>query len=234
MKSSVEQIRTRFDQDVERFSNLETGQSATVDASLALELITRTAAATNPHATHVLDIGCGAGNYTLKLLQFLPDLNVTLTDLSLPMLNRAVERIELATGRKIVTAQADIRELVLDNVQSDIIVAAAVFHRLRTDDEWKRVFAKCYAALKPGGSLWISDLIEHSIPEVQTLMWERYGAYLAQLKDTQYRDQVFAYVEQEDTPRPLLFQIDLLRKVGFRSVEILHKNSSFAAFGAIK
>ncbi len=234
MKSSVEQIRARFDQDVERFSNLETGQSATVDAPLALELISRTAAATNPQATHVLDIGCGAGNYTLKLLQFLPDLNVTLADLSLPMLNRAVERIELATGGKIVTAQDDIRELVLDNAQFDIILAAAVFHHLRTDDEWKRVFAKCYAALKPGGSLWISDLIEHSIPVVQTLMWERYGAYLAQLKDTNYRDQVFAYVEQEDTPRPLLFQIDLLREVGFRSVEILHKNSSFAAFGAIK
>jgi hypothetical protein len=28
MKSTVEQIRQRFDKDVERFSNLETGQSA--------------------------------------------------------------------------------------------------------------------------------------------------------------------------------------------------------------
>ncbi len=39
MKSSVDQIRSRFDQDVERFSNLETGQSATIDAPLSLELI---------------------------------------------------------------------------------------------------------------------------------------------------------------------------------------------------
>ena len=31
-KSTMEQIRARFDRDVERFSNLETGQSATVDA----------------------------------------------------------------------------------------------------------------------------------------------------------------------------------------------------------
>jgi tRNA (cmo5U34)-methyltransferase len=31
-KSTVEQIRERFDGDVERFSNLETGQSATIDA----------------------------------------------------------------------------------------------------------------------------------------------------------------------------------------------------------
>ena len=45
MKSTVEEIRARFDNDVERFSNLETGQSATIDAPLALELIAEAAAA---------------------------------------------------------------------------------------------------------------------------------------------------------------------------------------------
>lgn len=234
MKSTVDQIRRRFDQDVERFSNLETGQTATVDAPLALELITQAAAAVNPRATHSLDIGCGAGNYTLKLLQVIPNLNVTLVDLSLPMLERAVERIRPETKGVITTFQADIRALELGLDAYDIILAAAVFHHLRGEDEWQAVFSKCYAALKPGGSLWISDLIRHDLPSVQNLMWRRYGDYLTQLKGTAYRDQVFAYIEQEDTPRPLLFQTDLLHAVGFRSVEILHKNSSFAAFGAVK
>jgi tRNA (cmo5U34)-methyltransferase len=53
-KSTVEQIRQRFDNDVERFSNLETGQSATIDAPLVLDLITQAAAATNPRATALL------------------------------------------------------------------------------------------------------------------------------------------------------------------------------------
>ena len=116
----------------------------------------------------------------------------------------------------------------------DIILAAAVFHHLRTDAEWHDVFAKCYAALRPGGSLWISDLIEHANPAVQALMWQRYGAYLAGLKDEAYRDHVFAYIAKEDTPRPLPYQTDLLRSVGFSAVEILHKNGCFAAFGALK
>jgi hypothetical protein len=55
MKSSVDEIRRRFDADVERFSNLETGQSATVDAPLAMALVAQAAAATTPHAKHVLD-----------------------------------------------------------------------------------------------------------------------------------------------------------------------------------
>ncbi len=65
-KSTVEQIRQRFDKDVERFSNLETGQSATIDAPLVLDLIAKAATAAKPDAKHLLDIGCGAGNYTLK------------------------------------------------------------------------------------------------------------------------------------------------------------------------
>ena len=45
-------------------------------------------------------------------------------------------------------------------------------------------------------------------------MKKRYGDYLTRLKDESYRDHEFAYVEKEDTPRPLLFQLDLLRQVG--------------------
>jgi len=35
-KSTIQEIRKRFDNDVERFSNLETGHTATVDAPLDL------------------------------------------------------------------------------------------------------------------------------------------------------------------------------------------------------
>jgi len=234
MKSTVEQIRQRFDNDVERFSNLETGQSATIDAPLVLDLITAVAAATNPNAAHMLDIGCGAGNYTVKLLQRLPDLNITLIDLSKPMLDRALQRLSPLTTGNIAAWQGDIRHITLESDSFDIIMAAAVFHHLRSDEEWLAVFDKCHAALKPGGSLWISDLIAHDDPAVQAMMWQRYGEYLTQLKDEAYRDQVFGYIEQEDTPRPLLYQLHLLKQVGFRTVEVLHKNAMFAAFGAIK
>ena len=54
MKSTVDEIRRRFDNDVERFSNLETGQSATIDAPLAMALVAQAAAATTPQARQVL------------------------------------------------------------------------------------------------------------------------------------------------------------------------------------
>jgi len=233
-KSSVDEIRQRFDKDVERFSNLEVGQTTTIDSPLMLELVTQAAAATNPQARQVLDIGCGAGNYTLKLLQSLPNVDVTLVDLSQPMLDRATERISAVSKGAIHTLQGDIRDLKFSGAQFDIILAAAILHHLRSEDEWQVVFAKCLHLLKPGGSFWIVDLIEQSTAAVQTLMWARYGSYLTEFKDKAFRDLVFGYIEKEDTPRPLIFQLDLLRKVGFERIEILHKNNLFAAFGAIK
>ncbi len=233
-KSSPEEIRARFDADVERFSNLETGQTATMDSQLVLELVTEAAAAATPGARRLLDVGCGAGNYSLKLLQRLPGLDVTLLDLSRPMLDRALERVSAATRGGVTAIQLDVREYDPGPARFDVILAAAVLHHLRAEAEWQAVFARFFAALRPGGSLWINDLVSHEPPAVQALLWARYGDYLSAQQDDAYRDRVFAYIEKEDTPRSLIFQLDLLRAAGFAQVEVLHKHGPFAAFGAIK
>lgn len=230
-KSTVDEIRQRFDSDVERFSNLQTGQEATVDAALAMDLVARTAAAVSPNARHVVDVGCGAGNYALKLLQYLPDLNVTLVDLSGPMLDRAVERVSTATTGRVTAVQADLRELALEENSADVVLAAAVLHHLRTDAEWDAVFGSFAKWLRPGGSAWVFDLVASSIPAVQSLQWERWGEYLCTLRDESYRDAVFDYVEKEDSPRSLVDQLDRMRAAGFASVDVLHVSHCFAAFG---
>ncbi len=73
-KSTVKEIKERFDKDVERFSDLETGQISTIDAKISLELITEAAKRITPQAENLLDIGCGAGNYTIKMLSKVPKL----------------------------------------------------------------------------------------------------------------------------------------------------------------
>jgi tRNA (cmo5U34)-methyltransferase len=234
MKSTADDIRRRFDADVDRFSDLDAGQAATVDAPLAMALVAEAAAAATPHARHVLDVGCGAGNDTLKLLQHLPGLDVTLVDLSRPMLDRAVRRVSAATGGVVTPVQGDVREARFPDGSFDIVLAAAVLHHLRADAEWRAVFATFHRWLRTGGSVWVFDLVDCPIPAVQAVLWRRYGEYLAGLKGEAYRDHVFAYVEQEDSPRPLAFQLDLLREAGFGPADVLHKNGPFAAFGAVK
>ncbi|MES2730194.1 MAG: class I SAM-dependent methyltransferase [Bacteroidota bacterium] len=233
-KSSIEEIRERFDKDVERFSNVETGQQSTMDAEISMELITEAAKWVNPTAKRLLDIGCGAGNYSLKMLSKVPNLDCTLVDLSAPMLDRANERVAKATTGKIARIQVDLKEIDLPNNHYDIMLAGAVMHHLRAEDEWLAVFQKLYNSLKEGGSLWISDLITQESEPINQMIKEKYGQYLEKLGGQAYKEHVFQYVEKEDTPRSINFQLDLMKKVGFRHIEILHKNACFAAFGGIK
>ena len=233
-KSSIDAIRQRFDNDVERFSNIETGQTATMDAPLAMELIAQAAFASTKRIRRVLDIGCGAGNNTIQLLNYVAPFDSDLVDLSMPMLERAKERIFEINSGNIRIFHGDFRVLALPEQGYDVILAAAVLHHLRDDQDWESTFTKIYRLTAPGGSVWITDLISHETMPIQSMMWERYGEYLRSVGGESYKEKVFDYIDREDSPKPVTYQMDLLRRVGFHQVELLHKNSCFAAFGAIK
>ena len=208
-------------------------------------LVAEAAAVTTPNARRLLDVGCGAGNYTLKLLGRLPHLDVMLVDLSRPMLDKAQERIRaaqtalldkpaVAPAGSICAIQRRHAQIDFGEATFDIIVASATLHHLRTDSDWHATFAKFHRALSLGGSLWIFDLIANVLPGVQRMMDRRYAEYLDSLGGPDSRREVLAYIDKEDTPRPLVYQLELLRKVGFSTIEVLHQHGCFAAFGAVK
>jgi tRNA (cmo5U34)-methyltransferase len=230
-KSTIEEIRARFDGDVERFSRLETGQQATMDAPLVLELVAQAGARHLRAGDAILDLGCGAGNFTLRVLQDSPGLRCHLADLSTPMLERARQRVrEAGTAKSVEIHAGDLRALDFPAGTFACILAGAVLHHLRDDADWQREFARFAKWLQPGGRLYVADLMTFDLPDVQELMWARYGRYLEGLKGPEYRDAVFAYIDKEDTPRPLPFQLELLRSSGFRVYDVLHRNSVFACY----
>lgn len=233
-KSSVEEIKKRFDNDIERFSDLEIGQQAVVDAPVMLELISKLAVSIKPDAEHLLDIGAGAGNNTISILRELPGINCDLVDISLPMLERANERLSKEQAGEIRLFHSDFRELTLPHSHYDLIIAAAVLHHLRDDKDWENTFKEIYELLKPGGAFLISDMVHHQHEAIHNVMWDRYGEHLESIGGIDYREKVFDYIDKEDSPRSLSYQMGLMKKVGFSSVDVLHKNSCFAAFVGIK
>ena len=80
----------------------------------------------------------------------------------------------------------------------------------------------------------ISDLITQDTELLTEYTWERYGDYLEEQSGKEYRQKVLDYVAKEDSPRSMNYQLDLMKRVGFSKVEILHKNMCFGAFGGIK
>ena len=233
-KSTVEQIRQRFDADVERFSKLETGQQAAMNAPLILDIVARSAAYhVRPHGK-LLDLGCGAGNFTLRVLGQIAPLDCVLVDLSRPMLDRAQSRLKSATTGQVQTIQSDLRLLAFEPASFDLILAGQVLHHLREDPEWEEMFARFHQWLRPGGTLFVADFIAYDDPGTQALMLGRYAEHLESIGGAEYRDKVLAYCEVEDSPRSVKYQFDRLRQAGFQEFDVLHQNALFAAYYARK
>ena len=76
-------------------------------------------------------------------------------------------------------------------------------------------------------ALFISDLICHDHDAIDALMWDRYGDYLIQLNGEAYKQTVFDYIEEEDSPRSVMFQCDLLKKWGFHMLTFYINTLSF-------
>lgn len=233
-KSSPETIRRNFDQQVERFSNIETGQTTAIDSPLCMELISQAAKVTNPNATRIMDLGCGGGNYALKVASLLPHVDCTLVDISCNMVEAAKTRLEQVISGNVTAIQGDYREVEFEENCYNIITAGTTLHHLRGDDEWELVFGKIYRALKPGGSFWINDIVLSETEELTQMMM---GGWLSELKKQISGEEIELYMqryETEDTPRTLTYQLELMKKVGFSKTIVLHKHFNFAAFGGIK
>jgi len=233
-KSTPEAIRRNFDQQVERFSNIETGQTTAIDSPLCMELISQSAKLTNPDAMNIMDLGCGGGNYAVKVASLLPHVNCTLVDISGNMVEAAQKRVSEIVSGKVNAIQGDYREVELCESCYDIITAGTTLHHLRGVEEWELVFGKIYCALKPGGSFWINDIVLSETDEINEMML---GGWLSVLKKQITEDEVKMYrerYESEDTPRTLSYQLELMKKIGFSKTILLHKHFNFAAFGGIK
>ena len=233
-KSSPDSIRKNFDQQVERFSNLETGQTTAVDSPLCMELVARSAALLNPNATRVMDLGCGGGNYAVKVTSLLPDVDCTLIDLSANMLETAKQRVQENIKGSVTAIQGDDRDIDLGENFYDVITAGTTLHHLRGEEEWELVFGEIYRALKPGGTFWINDIVISETDEINRMMLD---GWLSMLQKQISPDEIEMYMnryESEDTPRTLSYQLDLMKKVGFTKTIVLHKHFNFAAFGARK
>jgi trans-aconitate 2-methyltransferase len=93
----------------------------------------------------VLDAGCGSGRVTAKLVERLPRGRVIAVDGSPAMVEKAKETL----GDSADVRVADLAELDLEE-PVDLIFSTAVFHWLPDHDN---LFARLFAALKPGGRL---------------------------------------------------------------------------------
>lgn len=101
-------------------------------------------------ADAVLDLGCGTGQFTSRLVDRFPDATVTGFDLSAGMLDEAADRV---AGAALV--RGDAMRLPFAEATFDVVVCTESFHWYEQQAEALAGIARC---LRPDGRLLIASI----------------------------------------------------------------------------
>jgi tRNA (cmo5U34)-methyltransferase len=184
------------------------------------------------HRMRAIDLGCGTGAVSKRLLDKFPKTELTCLDMTERMLDLAKQRL---------SAQGDVRYVLSDfdhfefDGPYDVIISSLALHHILTDQDKKRMYHKIFDALLPRGSFYNADLVQGSNDHLQDL-------YMNQWKDHMYKsfsrkevdDVLIPRYEHEDSPVKLINHLRWLDEVGYRGVDIIWKYYNFAVYGGRK
>ncbi|NOU99961.1 malonyl-ACP O-methyltransferase BioC [Paenibacillus planticolens] len=174
----------------------------------------------------ILEIGCGTGNLTSRLVDIWPEAAITALDIAPGMLRAAEQRLDQQAGYEIRFIQGDVEEwsAAAQTASFDLIVSSACFqwlkHPVQTLQQLRRL-------LRPGGSLVFTTFGPETFGELHESFREVYQSRgqqpqrhgLSFQSKVQWRrmlaDSGFAHIEEQSsfhvetypTPRDFLLAV---------------------------
>lgn len=176
-----------------------------------------------------LDTGCGTGTLALRALGENNNIRFTLADPSSQMLEKAREKL----GEKVSYVNCGSHELLFDG-EFDVVTAIQSHHYY--DKQGREQAVKhCFDALRDGGVFVTFENIRQSTAASDAVGLKRWEMFL----DAHQSDpsEVKRHIERrgvEVFPITIEEHLELLKRAGFSSVNILWASYLQAGFWAIK
>ncbi|SCX88691.1 tRNA (cmo5U34)-methyltransferase [Lachnospiraceae bacterium XPB1003] len=177
-----------------------------------------------------LDTGCGTGTLALQALEELPKIRFTLCDPSGSMLKIAKEKL---TGK-------DVEYLNLASHQIEYrecfdIISAVQSHHYYNEEQREEAIRHCYDALKVSGIFITFENIRMSSPQSDETALRRWFGFMRDHGKSEEEIEMQRSRRGVEThPITIEDHLKLLKKCGFRSVDILWTSYLQAGFFAVK
>jgi ubiquinone/menaquinone biosynthesis C-methylase UbiE len=104
---------------------------------------------------NMLSLGSGPGGWELGLAEGLPDVEITCVDLNPDLMALGRERAR-ELGRRVTFTPADLNLVELEPERYDLVACRASLHHVL---ELERLADQIHRCLRPGGLLWVDDVI---------------------------------------------------------------------------
>jgi tRNA (cmo5U34)-methyltransferase len=172
----------------------------------------------------ILDVGAGTGLLSRLLLEKYPGATITLLDISEKML--AVARERFSGCKNVVLRAGDYSRVDLGGPY-DLVCSALSIHHLEPEDK-RRLFARIFSVLKPGGIFANADQAEGESPYFTGKYREYWDEFLKNgpLAATESAE-IRRRRDTLDKNEKLSVQLAWLHEAGFSDVDIVYKNRNF-------
>ncbi|MFA6914588.1 MAG: class I SAM-dependent methyltransferase [Endomicrobiia bacterium] len=181
---------------------------------------------------NVLDLGCGTGNLSKRILDKYTNANIVCVDISQNMIN--IARQKLADYKNVEFVVGDIEEIEFKD-KYDLVVSSLVLHHLVTDDRKKNFYKRIFNMLNENGIFVNADVVIGTSKFLQDINISSWIKYMQKsCSDEEIFSKWLKAYEQEDRPSKLIHQIEWLKEIGFHNVDIIWKYYNFAVFTGIK
>ncbi|ACK69679.1 Methyltransferase type 12 [Gloeothece citriformis PCC 7424] len=198
-----------------------------------------------PGVEQILELGCGTGELSLKLLNRYPKVKIVALDYSERMITYAQTKIvDKGYSDRWKGVQLDFGVWANEEESQalgsgfDACVSSLAIHHL-TDEMKQKLFERISKTLKPGGVFWNGDPVLVEFPLIQEVYqkiredWAtQQGTTITEVRAKLGTTKPYGYSSQ-DQLATLETHLQMLKTAGFTSVAVPWKYYGMAVFGGM-
>ncbi len=228
-----DEIKNRFDSETASLYS-QRAPSWLPEVDFSFSLIQKTLEPFLTKNSRIADLGAGTGNLSRTIFEAYPNVKIDLIDFSENMLSEVKNVLSKFKG-KYKTITEDIFKYKLKCNTYNAVVSSFAIHHAREEKVYKNLYQNIFNSLTDSGIFICCDVIEGDNDYLSSLNEKDWSTFLSnQGFEKDEIGKILDGYHREDSPIPMNNHFNLLKDVGFKSVDVLWKKYNFGIYVGIK